>query len=307
MNYRTLHTDRVHYGWDRAIEPAIRAEPGESIRFQIIDASGGQITAESDVSVFEGYDSGRVNPVTGPVYVEGAEPGDALRVTIESFEPSGWGWTALIPGFGLLADQFPDPLLHISRYDSDFIDFVDGVRVPVRPFPGTLGVAPAAAGRHSVIPPRRVGGNMDVRDIVRGAVVTLPIEVPGALFSIGDTHAAQGDGEVCGTAVESPIGVSLRLDLIKDAAPPTPTILAPPTARPAPTGPAFITTGIADDLMTAARDATRHMIDHIAGEYGLSPELAYCLCSIAADLRISELVDAPNWVVTMHLPTGVFT
>ncbi len=157
-----------------------------------------------------------VNPVTGPVFVDGAEPGDALKVTIGDFGPSGFGWTAIIPGFGLLADQFTEPRLHLWSYDPTGREpmlFGRYARVPLKPFAGTVGVAPAEPGHHSVIPPRPVGGNMDVRDLTAGAVLYLPVEVPGALFSIGDTHAAQGDGEVCGTAIES------AMEVVRDARP----------------------------------------------------------------------------------------
>lgn len=307
MSYKTLHQAQGHLGWDHRIEPRLRVGSGETIAFEVIDASGGQITADSTAEAIGRMDSSKVNPLTGPVFVEGAEPGDALVVELLAFDPSGWGWTALIPGFGLLADEFAEAYLHLSIYTADAVAFAPGVRVPTRPFTGTIGVAPAEVGLHSVIPPRRVGGNMDTRDLVAGAVLRLPVEVGGALLSVGDTHAAQGDGEVCGTAVETAMNVRLRVTVEKDAAPRFPQVWAPRTARPTPTeAGTFITTGIGDDLMTAARDAVREMIDHIVATYGLTPELAYCLCSVAVDLRISEIVDAPNWVVSAHLPLSVF-
>ena len=150
----------------------------------------------------------KVNPVTGPIFVDGAKPGDALKVTIDEFRPSGFGWTANIPGFGLLADQFTDPALHLWSYDESAAMpamFSPAAKVPLKPFAGTIGLAPAEPGLHSVVPPRRVGGNMDIRDLAAGTVLYLPVEVEGALFSVGDTHAVQGDGEVCGTAIESPM------------------------------------------------------------------------------------------------------
>ena len=157
--------------------------------------------------------------MTGPVYIDGAKPGDALKITVLSFRPSGWGWTGNIPGFGLLSDQFPNARLHHWNYDPGLAPamYGPGGRVPLRPFTGTIGVAPAAPGLHSIIPPRNVGGNMDARDIAAESSCYLPIEVDGALFSVGDTHAAQGDGEVCGTAIESPIDVALKFDLVKGA------------------------------------------------------------------------------------------
>ncbi len=211
---RTIHEH--HYGWDNSLAPAVRIAPGESLEFEVADASGGQLSQASTVDDVGRLDFARINPVSGPVYIDGAEPGDILKVTVLSFAPSGWGWTANIPGFGLLAEEFNAPALHVWRYDNLTLApaaFGSWARVPLKPFAGTIGVAPAEPGCHSIVPPRRVGGNMDLRDISAGTELHLPVEVAGALFSVGDTHAAQGDGEVCGTALESPMSVALRFDL----------------------------------------------------------------------------------------------
>ena len=307
-SFRTLHSAHHHVGWDRSLAPALAVAPGDEVTFDVLDASGGQITYGSDASAVAGLDLERVNPVTGPVVIDGAEPGDALAVEIVDFEESGWGWTGLIPGFGLLADDFPEPFLHLSRYDAETVRFTEEIELPTIPFPGTIGVAPAEAGPHSVVPPRRVGGNLDVHDLTRGSVLYLPVEVPGALFSVGDTHAAQGDGEVCGTAIETPMRTRLRFELVKGANLPAPQFdVARPAYAFAPVGGgSYATTGVGPDLMEAAKDAVRAMIDHLGRSYDLSPELAYALCSVAVDLRISELVDAPNWVVSAHLAKGIF-
>ena len=247
-----------------------------------------------------------INPVTGPVFIDGAEPGDALKVTIRDFEPSGFGWTAIIPGFGLLADQFTEPKLHLWTYDRAAREpavFGRHARVPLKPFAGTIGVAPAEPGWHSVIPPRTVGGNMDVRDLAAGTVLYLPVAVPGALFSVGDTHAAQGDGEVCGTAIESAMAVTLTFDLVKGSAPPAPRFTTPgPVSRHLDGGGYEVTTGIGPDLMTAAQGSVSAMIDLLSARTGMAAEDAYMLCSVCGDLRISELVDAPNWVVSFYFP-----
>jgi len=305
---KTIHSAHHHFGWDNGLEPVLTVAPGTEVEFDIVDASGGQLTASSDAADVGALDFEMVNPVTGPIVVDGAEPGDALTVEILDFEESGWGWTALIPGFGLLTDEFPDPFLHISQYDAARVRFTPDITLPTVPFPGTIGVALAEAGNHSVVPPRRVGGNMDIHDLTRGSVLHLPVEVAGALFSVGDTHAAQGDGEVCGTAIETPMRTRLRFDLIKGAALPAPQFaMARPAHRFAPADKGFFaTTGVAPDLMDAAKDAVRAMIDHLGKHYGLDPELAYALCSVAVDLRISEVVDAPNWVVSAHLAKGIF-
>jgi acetamidase/formamidase len=304
---KTIHRDRHHFGWDNANEPVLRVTPGETVSFEVVDASGGQLTRSSTVADVAALDFARVNPVTGPVYVESAQPGDALLVEILDFQSSGWGWTAIIPGFGLLAEDFPAPFLHITSYGAGGVEFAPGIRLPLRPFPGTIGVAPAEPGLHSIVPPREVGGNMDIRDLARGAKLWLPVRVPGALFSIGDTHAAQGDGEVCGTAIESPMTVTLRFDLVKQAGLRRPqfALPGPPTGHVDEQG-YHATTGIAPDLMTAAKDAIRDMIDYLGREHTLAPELAYALCSVAVDLRISEVVDVPNWVVSAYLPRSIF-
>ena len=304
---KTIHRDRHHFGWNNANEPALRVAPGETVSFEVVDASGGQLGRSSTVADVAALDFARVNPVTGPVYVDGAAPGDTLLVEILDFQSSGWGWTAIIPGFGLLAEDFAAPFLHITSYGAGGVEFAPGIHLPLRPFPGTIGVAPAEPGLHSIVPPRDVGGNMDIRDLTRGAKLWLPVRIRGALFSVGDTHAAQGDGEVCGTAIESPMIITLRFDLVKQGGLRRPQfdLPAPPTRHVDERG-YHATTGIAPDLMQAAKDSIRDMIDHLGRAYGLSPELAYALCSVAADLRISEVVDVPNWVVSAYLPNAVF-
>jgi acetamidase/formamidase len=250
-----------------------------------------------------------INPVGGPVFVEGAHPGDTLQVDILTVEPGPYGWTAIIPGFGLLADQFPDPWVHVWELGaSGTAAFMDGVTVPIQPFCGVLGVAPAEPGLHSVIPPRRVGGNLDTRQLGPGATLYLPVEVEGALFGVGDTHAAQGDGEVCGTAIEAAMTVALRLTVRPDLHVDTPEfdVTRPLERSGAATAGYHATTGIAPDLMAAARQSVERMIVFLGRRFGLSPESAYALCSVAVDLRLSEVVDFPNWVVSALLPMDLF-
>ena len=305
--YKTIHREHHHFGWDNALEPLLRVEPDTEIEFGIVDASGGQLTESSTEEDVATLDFGRVNPVTGPVWLEGAEPGDALEIEILDFGESGWGWTAVIPGFGLLADDFTDPFLHISHYDERRVEFTPEIHLPTRAFPGTIGLAPAEDGHHSVVPPRHVGGNMDIRDLVEGTKLYLPVGVPGALFSVGDTHAAQGDGEVCGTAIETPMTLRVRLGLKKGLGLKRPQFETVGENRHEEAAKGYYaTTGIGPDLMEAARDAVRDMIEHLGREYSLEPTLAYALCSVAVDLKISEIVDVPNWVVSAYLPKGIF-
>jgi acetamidase/formamidase len=306
----TIHRARHHFGWNKDFTPAVVAKPGETIHFECLDSSGGQIGPDATLDALINLDFGKINPVSGPVYVEGAKPGDALKVTIRRFEPSGHGWTANIPGFGLLADQFADPALHVWSYDANSMApalYGPGGKVPLKPFAGTIGVAPAEPGTHSVVPPRRVGGNMDIRDLTSGVTLYLPVEVDGALFSIGDTHAAQGDGEVCGTAIESQMNVEATIELVKDARLKTPRFTtSEPVTRHLDGAGYEVTTGIGPDLMTGARESVMRMVDLLGAEHGLSAVDAYMLCSVCGDLRISEIVDQPNWVVSFYFPRIVF-
>jgi acetamidase/formamidase len=306
MPTHTIHGDCHHVGWDNSLPPVLTVAPGASIEFECLDASGGQLTATSTLADLAALDFARINPTTGPVFIDGAQPGDAIKITIGAFAPSGFGWTANIPGFGLLADQFPDPALHLWKYDKVAMTpaaYSPMGRVPLKPFAGTIGLALAEPGVHSVVPPRRVGGNLDIRDLSAGTVLYLPVEVAGALFSVGDTHAAQGDGEICGTAIESPMSVTLTLDLVKDARLATPRYTTPgPVTRHLDAKGYEVTTGLGPDLMTAAREAVARMVDLIATRTGMAPVEAYMLCSVCGDLRISEIVDMPNWVVGFYFP-----
>jgi acetamidase/formamidase len=304
----TIH--QQHLGWDNSLAAVVHVAPGESLEFEVVDAAGGQLSVASVAQDLARLDFSRINPITGPVYVDGAQPGDILQVTILSFAPSGWGWTANIPGFGLLAEQFREPALHLWRYDPATLApamYGSWAKVPLKPFAGTIGVAPGAPGLHSVVPPRRVGGNMDIRDIAQGTELFVPVEVEGALFSVGDTHAAQGDGEVCGTAIESPMRVALQFDLIKQAPLAFPRFrTAGPVTRHLDAKGYEATTGIGPDLMQAARAAVASMVELLVRTRGMPAMDAYLLCSVCGDLRISEIVDIPNWTVSFYFPRVVF-
>lgn len=305
----TIHRHQQHFTWDNARPPALTVAPGETIEFKGLDAGAGQITSRSVAADIRNLDFARVNPISGPVYVDGAEPGDALKVTLEGFAPTGWAWTAIVPGFGLLAEDFPEPALVHWSFDKSFSQpaaFGPGGRVPLKPFCGTIGVSPAEPGEHSTIPPYATGGNMDTRDLSAGVHLYLPVRVKGALFGVGDTHAAQGDGEVCGTAIEAPMDVTIRFDLAKGANLKFPRFSTPgPVSRHLDAKGYEATMGIGPDLMQASKDAVRGMIDLLGKLHGMSAEHAYMLCSVSADMRISEIVDVPNWVVSCYFPRVV--
>ncbi|HEY7004161.1 MAG TPA: acetamidase/formamidase family protein [Gaiellaceae bacterium] len=304
-----LRPDAYNYVWDNSIEPALEIDSGEAVELHVRDASDEQIHKSSGVEDVSKLDFSHVNPVSGPVFVKGAKAGGVLEVELLEFKAKDWGWTAIIPEFGLLADEFPDPWLRISEVDAEAgrVRFADGITLPHQAFPGTIGVAPAEAGEHSIVPPSRFGGNMDVKHLRAGVTLFLPIGVDGALFSLGDTHAAQGDGEVCGTAIETAMDVTVRLTAREDVS-----ILAPQFHLPAGAladgeGSAFhVCTGVGPDLMEAARDAVRATIAHLEEHRGLDRQEAYALTSVAGDLRIHEVVDAPNWVVGAFLPDEIF-
>jgi acetamidase/formamidase len=303
-------SDHTQTEWDNAAEPVLEVESGAVIELETVDSSGGQLSRDSTASDVPSMDMGRVNPVTGPVFVRGAEPGDALAVEILELDPHPWGWTAIIPGFGLLADEFPDPWLNISRVDppTGRVEFLPGVLLPFEPFPGTIGVAPADPGPHPILPPSTYGGNLDIKHLRLGTTLLLPVGVEGALFSVGDTHAAMGDAEVCGTAVECAMNITVRLTTVKRAHLPAPQFTVPANNLSNTTqSPYHVTTGVAPDLMEASRQATRAMIDHIVQMHGRTRQEAYAIASVACDLKIHELVDAPNWVVGCWLPEAIFT
>lgn len=298
-----VRRDQVNWSWNRDHAPAMAISPGDVVQVEVANASGGQIQRNSDVSAVSHLDFSQVNPVSGPLFIGGAEPGDALIVDILHIDLEDWGWTANIPGFGLLADQFPEPYLRISQVSGAYAELMPGIRIPTCAFIGTIGTAPAEPGDHPLVPPSGNGGNMDMRHISAGGRLWLPVTVPGALLSLGDSHAAQGDGEVAGTAIETSSAVTLRCHVVRQAALRTPRLESHPASQRQ--GAAWVTTGIGPDLWQAARTAVQEMTAWVQDLAGVSREDAYLITSVAGDLKISEIVDAPNWVVSMHLLKSV--
>ncbi|HXV57732.1 MAG TPA: acetamidase/formamidase family protein [Gaiellaceae bacterium] len=337
-----------HNRWSPELEPIATVAPGTEITLETRDGLDGQLGRGSRPEDVLRVSLGRGHPLTGPIAVEGAEPGDVLVVDFVGYETADVGVTAIVPGFGFLADHFPDPYVVVWEIAGGLArsEALPGVAVPAAPFAGVAGVAPsadllerfrtredelrarggavadesaetavpasAAAGLRT-IPPRETGGNLDVPQLVAGSRLLLPVHVPGALFSAGDLHFAQGEGEVCGTGIEVAGAVTVRLGLDRSPAwrPRFPVYETP--ARPAPR--ALATTGISLrddggneelDVGLAARRALLEMIDYLTGARGLGREQAYVLASVAVDLRISEVVDVPNALVSALLPLDVF-
>lgn len=308
--YMTIHDfhHHSHIGWDNSLVPIAEIDSGQVVTFEIVDSSGGQFTKNSTAADIKDLDFNKVNPTVGPIYIKGAEPGDTLEVEFLDFRQLEWGWTAIIPGFGLLPDDFKDPALKV--YDLSHrhkAEFLHGIDLFIKPFPGTVGVALPEPGHFNVIPPRKNGGNMDIRHLTKGTKLYLPVWVEGALFSIGDTHAAQGDGEVCGSAIEAGMETTVRFKLHKGKTIPEPRyeILGPPTPEADSLG-YFVTTGHGEDIYQASQNAIRYMIEHLVQEYKMNAEEAYMLCSVTVDLRISEIVNAPNKLVSAFLPKAIF-
>jgi acetamidase/formamidase len=298
----------VHYKWDVSNEPALSVQSGDTVILESRDVSDNQLSPSSTAKDIETLDWDRVYPLAGPIAVEDAAPGDALAVEILELRTKDWGWTAIIPGLGLLPDDFSSPYLRVFDLTNGEHAFLrEDVAIPIEPFFGTMGVCPSGANNQAVMPPGTFGGNMDTRQLVQGSTLYLPVQVEGALFSCGDAHAAQGDGEVCVTGIETPIGATLRFTLEKGRQIPapqfrTPAPLTPRTAQ----GEWYGTTGVGPDLYAAAQDAVRAMIDHVSTTFGLSAEDAYVLASLCVDLKISEIVDAGQYIVSALLPPNVF-
>ena len=349
-----------HNRWHPDIPPVMKVDPGQVIGLETRDALDGQVTSRSTIADIGRLNFNVVHPLTGPVHVNGAQPGDLLEVTLVEIEAQPFGFTTQAPGFGFLRDIFTEP--HLVRWEiaNGFATSPDlpGVRIPGAPFMGVIGVAPShelltrvnqreadlakrggmvllpeAAGAIPTNPaiaqaavrtiaPHETGGNVDIKQLTRGTTLRIPVYVPGALFSVGDAHFAQGDGESCGTAVEMSATCYCSFNVIKGAAKArnirdvqfyrNDYFTAPEMAVPrrffATTGQSVTREGVnfAEDATLAARNALLNMIDYLVDERGFTRQQAYAICSVAVDLKISELVDVPNFVVSAFLPLDIF-
>ncbi len=292
-----LEKTQTHNKFSRTIPPVLTVTSGAIIEISTEEATDGQLTLESDTSDLMGLSFDPIHPLTGPIFIKNAMPGDVIAVTLHRIELGDWGWTAILPGFGFLADEFTKPYLRTWELSGkNQVKFNDKITIPLKPFPGVLGVAPPTDSLLSTIPPRANGGNMDDPHIVEGTKVYLPVFVEGALFSIGDAHAAQGLGEVCGTAIEAPMKFLVEIELIKDK-----TIKEPQYERED----IYAVTAFGTSIDEAAKKATQYMIDYLTSNHGISRNEAYMLCSLAGDLKIAEVVDMPHYLVTMHIDKSV--
>jgi acetamidase/formamidase len=302
-----IDAKRIHHAWDNTLEPTLRVNPGDVVHYELLMAGHGQVH-EGDAFSDTQFDFDTLYNLLGPVHVEGAQPGDALRVEIVELVPGDWGWCVIMAELGTLPDLFPESYLRTFdlRGGTD-AELVPGVRIPLSPFLGTMGTHPDEPATASAFPPHKGGGNIDTRHLTAGSTLWLPVWCEGALFSCGDAHAAQGDGEVCVAALECDMRATLRFELERRTIP-APYFRTAGALTPRVEGAGHHgAMGIAPDLMEGARSAIAAMVDWVVSEHGLSREDAYMLCSLAGDLKILELVDAGMWNVGMTLPLSVFS
>jgi acetamidase/formamidase len=305
MEHR-IDPERIHHSWDNSLEPSLRVASGDTVHYDLLMAGHGQVHEDSS---FEdtSFDFATLYNLLGPVFVEGAAPGDTLRIDILALATGDWGWTVILPGLGTLPDDFPDP--YLKTFDlraGGYAQVVPGVKVPIAPFLGTMGTHPDDPATAEAFPPHKGAGNIDTRHLTAGSTLWLPVWCEGGLFSCGDPHAAQGDGEVCVSAIECDMRATLRFT-VEHRAIPVPYFRTPGALTPHAEGAGHQgAMGIHPDLMEGTRIAIRAMVDWVAAEHGLSREDAYVLCSLAGDLKILEVVDAGVWNVGMTMPLSVF-
>ncbi|MEB3779006.1 MAG: acetamidase/formamidase family protein [Desulfurococcales archaeon] len=348
--------DRCHNRWHPDIKPVVEVEPGEIVVIETRDALDGQITSNPGIDDVANADLNVVHPLTGPVYIKGAKPGDLLVVEVLDITAEPFGFTVAIPGFGFMRDLFERPYKVRWTIEGGYATSSDlpNVRIPGDPFLGVMGVAPSrellekikaredrlmnkggfvlpptpegavpprepiASEGLRTIPPRENGGNMDVRHFSPGSKIYFPVFVDGALFSVGDAHYAQGDGEVCGTAIEMGATATLRFNLIKEGA--KKYDIKFPIFKPSEQSVrrfnyskyiAVTGVGVIDDVnesenaTLSAKHAMLNMIK-LLEKAGYTREQAYLLASVAVDLRLSQVVDVPNFTVSAFLPLDIF-
>jgi acetamidase/formamidase len=304
MAEHTLSAEPTHSRWDRSLRPRLSIAAGDTVHLECVDSSGAQVRPGMTLAEYAGIDRGRIHALTGPIYIEGTEPGDVLQVDVLKVAHKGWGWSSVVPGLGFLKQRFAELYLFHWQLEGEVSRSLAPAIVPLRPFCGVMGVAPAEPGAFRTRPPGIFGGNMDVRDLYTGATLYLPVLNSGALFSAGDAHAAQGDGEVCINGIECPADVTLRFHLHKRRSLAGPLVESPAT-RPETGADAWIVVESATDAAVAARAATSRMIDLLAAQWGFSEVHAYLLCSVAMYLRLSQVVNEPMFTVSAVLPKSV--
>jgi acetamidase/formamidase len=299
-----LSAEPIHSRWNRDLPPRLTIVSGDTVRLECLDASGAQVHPGMTLDGYIDINRERIHALTGPIFVEGAEPGDVLQIDVLEVAHKGWGWTSVIAGLGFLKHRFADPYLFHWTLEPEVSRSLAPAVVPLRPFCGVMGVAPAERGEFRTIPPGAFGGNMDVRELCAGATLYLPVFNEGALFSAGDAHAAQGDGEVCVNGIECPADLTLRFRLHNQRPLRGPFIEAAPR-NAAQEAEAWVVVESAKDAIDAACAATSRMIDLLVAHWDVSEIHAYILCSVAMNLRLSQVVNEPMFTVSAALPKRV--
>lgn len=292
--------------WDNSVTPRLEINPGDTVVFDCPEPCG-QVTPDWDDEKLANIDFEPIHALIGSVYVKGAKAGDALEVEILDYKHKGWAWSGHLQHFGLLQEDFDFAYIHHWKLEGEKCLFgVKDIVVPFEPFCGCMGVAPKEPGRIDTIAPGNFGGNMDIRDLRMGTKAWFPVFVDGALFACGDCHSGQGNGELCGTGIESPMTVTLKFNVRKDVSVKELQFETPSPLSKSDSGGYHVTTANGPDLMENSKNAARYMIDWIVKTYGVTRSQAYVLCSVAADLKISEIVDAPNFIVSAYMPLNIF-
>lgn len=298
-----LSAEPTHSRWNAKIPSRLTIDSGDTVHFECQDSSGAQVHPGMDVAAFHAIDRGRIHALTGPVTVAGARVGDVLQIDVLEVRHKGWGWSSVIPGLGFLKERFAEPFLFHWELERDVSHSLTPALVPLNPFCGIMGVAPAEQGEFRTRAPGVFGGNMDVRELATGATLYLPVLQDGALFSCGDAHAAQGNGEVCINGIECPADVSLRFHLHRQ------TPLAGPLVESSGAtdmgGQAWVTVASATDAMRAAAEATNRMVDLLMDVWGFEAVHAYLLCSVVMHLQLSQVVNEPVVTVAASIAKSV--
>lgn len=308
MSHHHLDHSVTTSRWNRELEPRLNIESGDEVTLEMLDASGGQVQPGMSSEAFASIDTTRIHALTGPVAIESAEPGDVLKIEILSVEHLGWAWTSIIPGLGLLENRFTRHTLHHWKLEGDRTTSMPGVALRLAPFCGVMGVQRAEPGEFRTRPPGPWGGNMDVKHLIAGTELYLPVFVPGAGFCAGDSHGAQGDGEVCINGMEAPMRATFRFTVLKNQSLTGPQAKVPrvnltPTYDEKPWT-AFIESD--ENPRLACQRIVERAMAAIGERTSLSDEQAYILCSVVLDLKVSQLVNVPMTTVTGYLPEAIF-
>ncbi|MGP6220256.1 acetamidase/formamidase family protein [Caldiplasma sukawensis] len=293
----------IHYSWTAKNVPCGTIKPGEKVILHVPDSSVGKIRENTTLEKFKSMNLDSFEGAFGPFSVEGAEPGDAIVLNIDSIKSGNFGWSAVIPGFGLIKDA-ESILIKWKKKDGYWgcvypENFLKGIRIKDRPFLGVVGVSPAT-NEYGMIPPQHFGGNMDFRHMTEGFHISFPVFLKGGNISFGDSHGSQGNGEVCGTAIETDSVIEFHLEILKNSK------IKTPVARGSfsESGQYLWTTGVGPDLYQCAREALFEMIREFS-YLGLNNTETYVLASIVGDLEITEIVDEPNFVVSLKMPSDL--